>query len=160
MISTKLTLLLIACYSLSFVFSFYNHKSKFLSTWTFIKKEIVIKNHKSALIVLLSTSPQNENNIRVNSTSSASSSINESSSPVLFGGEGDDYFNISSSVDQASEFRDIFTNYKKRIEKEMRSFSKRSFSVIDGSFAGDIGFDPLGRYMYVHMYEIDLSNSR
>ena len=31
------------------------------------------------------------------------------------------------------------------IESSMRQFSQRSFSVINGTMAGDIGFDPIGK---------------
>ena len=100
-------------------------------------------------LILLSTSfPQNNQN-NSNSTLTIFTNTNESIlSP--FSADGDDYYNISSSssIDQTTKSTGktaVLTSYMKNMEGIMRRFSKRSFSVIDGSFAGDIGFDPLGK---------------
>ena len=86
--------------------------------------------------------------MRTNNTLISFINLNESAlSPFTL--DGDDYYNISSSsIDKTTkDVNDIFTSYMKNIEGVMRKLSKRSYSVIDGSFAGDIGFDPLGKFV-------------
>jgi len=105
--------------------------------------------NRRSLILLSTSSPQQNNQNNSNSTLTTLTNINESIlSP--FSADGDDYYNISSSssIDQTTKSTGktaVLTSYMKNMEGIMRRFSKRSFSVIDGSFAGDIGFDPLGK---------------